>query len=182
MIGGGNTAVEEALFLANFASKVTLVHRRGTLRAEKIMQDRLFANPKVNAVWNSVVEEILGDGGPVKGVTGVRIRHVASGETTIIPVDGVFVAIGHDPATSLFKGQLDLDEAGYIRIAPWSTATSKEAVWAAGDVADPHFRQAVTAAAMGAMAALEAEKWLAEHSARQAAALKELRHPELVDA
>lgn len=182
VIGGGNTAVEEALFLANFASKVTLVHRRGTLRAEKIMQDRLFANPKVNAVWNSVVEEVLGDGGHVKGVTGVRIRHVASGETTIIPVDGVFVAIGHDPATSLFKGQLDLDEAGYIRIAPWSTATSKEAVWAAGDVADPHFRQAVTAAAMGAMAALEAEKWLAGHSAREAAALKELRHPELIDA
>jgi thioredoxin reductase (NADPH) len=182
VIGGGNTAVEEALFLARFASKVTLVHRRDALRAEKIMQGRLFADPKVNVVWNSVVEEVLGDDGPVKGVTGLRIRHVASGETTTLPVDGVFVAIGHDPATSLFEGQLDLDDSGYIRIAPWSTATSREAVWAAGDVADPHFRQAVTAAAMGAMAALEAEKWLAAHPAREAAASNELRHPEPVDA
>lgn len=176
VIGGGNTAVEEALFLAKFASKVTIVHRRDTLRAEKILQDRLLANPKVSFVWNSVVEEVVGDGGPVKGVTGLRIRNVASGETSTIPVDGVFVAIGHDPATALFKGQLDLDGSGYVQIAPWSTATSKEAVWAAGDVADPHFRQAVTAAAMGCMAALEAEKWLAEHSAASPVASNENWH------
>ena len=112
----------------------------------------------------------------------MRIRNVASGETATIPVDGVFVAIGHDPATALFKGQLDLDESGYVQIAPWSTATSKEGVWAAGDVADPHFRQAVTAAGMGCMAALEAEKWLAEHSADRPGALEEERHSELIGA
>ncbi|WP_158744727.1 thioredoxin-disulfide reductase [Acidisphaera sp. L21] len=162
VIGGGNTAVEEALYLTNHASSVTVIHRRDSFRAERILQDRLFANPKVRVVWNSAVEEILGSTAP-KSVEGVRVRDRA-GAMQDIPVEGVFVAIGHDPATSLVRGQLDLDESGYVRIAAWSTATNVPGVFAAGDVADPRYRQAVTAAGMGCMAALEAEKFLAEHS------------------
>ncbi len=164
VIGGGNSAVEEALYLTNHATKVILVHRRDRLRAEQILQDRLFRNPKIEVVWNSAVEEVLGRTTPAKAVTGLRIRNVQSGEPRGIPLDGVFVAIGHDPATALFRGQLDLDPAGYVRIAPWSTATSRLGVFAAGDVADPKYRQAVTAAGMGCMAALEAEKYIAEHA------------------
>jgi len=160
VIGGGNTAVEEALFLTNFARRVTLVHRRDSLRAEKILQDRLFKHEKINVVWNSVVDEIKGDGDP-KRVTHVALRDVATGALTEIPADGVFVAIGHAPATELFREQLDMRDNGYIRTAPDSTATSIPGVFAAGDVTDDVFRQAVTAAGMGCMAALEAERWLA---------------------
>ena len=162
VIGGGNTAVEEALYLTNHASSVTVIHRRDSFRAERILQDRLFGNPKVRVVWNSTVEEILGSQSP-KMVQAVRVRD-RDGVAADITVDGVFVAIGHDPATALVRGQLDLDEAGYVQIAPWSTATNIPGVFAAGDVADPRYRQAVTAAGMGCMAALEAEKFLAEHS------------------
>jgi thioredoxin reductase (NADPH) len=165
VVGGGNTAVEEALYLTNHATKVTLIHRRDRLRAEQILQDRLFRNPKISVVWDSAVEEVLGRSDPPKGVTGVRLRNTRTGATSEIGVDGLFVAIGHDPATALFRGQLDLDEQGYVLIAPWSTATSRRGVFAAGDVADAKFRQAVTAAGMGCMAALEAEKYLAEHAA-----------------
>ena len=169
VVGGGNTAVEEALFLTNFATKVTLIHRRDALRAEKILQDRLFANAKIAVVWDSVVEAILGAGDP-PGVTAVRLRNVNSGEASELATDGVFVAIGHDPATELFKGQLDMDAAGYIVTAPETTATSVAGVFAAGDVRDKVYRQAVTAAGMGCMAALEAEKFLAEHAAASAEA------------
>jgi thioredoxin reductase (NADPH) len=162
VIGGGNTAVEEALYLTNHASSVVVIHRRDAFRAERILQDRLFANPKVSVVWNSAVEEILG--ARPAGVTGLRIRDRA-GDVSDLAVDGVFIAIGHDPATGLVRGQLDLDESGYVRVAPWSTATNVPGVFAAGDVADARYRQAVTAAAMGCMAALEAEKFLAEHAA-----------------
>jgi thioredoxin reductase (NADPH) len=165
VVGGGTTAVEEALYLTNHATKVTLIHRRDRLRAEQILQDRLFRNPKISVVWDSAVEEVLGRSDPPKGVTGVRLRNTRTGATSEIGVDGLFVAIGHDPATALFRGQLDLDEQGYVLIAPWSTATSRRGVFAAGDVADAKFRQAVTAAGMGCMAALEAEKYLAEHAA-----------------
>ncbi len=164
VIGGGNTAVEEALYLTHHATKVTLVHRRDRLRAEQILQDRLFANPKIEVVWDGAVEAVLGRTEPVKAVTGVRIRNVRTDETRDLGVDGVFVAIGHDPATALVRGKLDLDASGYIRLAPWSTSTSQPGVFAAGDVADAKFRQAVTAAGMGCMAALEAEKFLAEHA------------------
>jgi thioredoxin reductase (NADPH) len=164
VVGGGNTAVEEALFLTNFASKVTLVHRRDALRAAKIMQDRLFAHPKIEIAWNSVVDEILGDDEP-PGVSRLRLADTKTGTTREIAVDGVFIAIGHDPATALFKGQLELDEGGYIITAPDSTATGIAGVFAAGDVKDKIYRQAVTAAGMGCMAALEAEKYLAEHHA-----------------
>ncbi len=165
VIGGGNSAVEEALYLTNHASKVTVIHRRDQFRAEKILQDRLFANPKIEVIWDSAVDEILGKDTMPKEVTGLRLRNVKTGEVSELSVEGVFVAIGHDPATTLFRGKLDLDESGYIRIASWSTQTSQVATFAAGDVADPKYRQAVTAAGMGCMAALEAEKWLAEHSA-----------------
>jgi thioredoxin reductase (NADPH) len=160
IVGGGNTAVEEAIYLTNHATKVTLVHRRNSLRAEKIMQDRLFANPKIKVVWDSVVEEVLGGGAPA-GVTGVRIRNLKTGAVSDLAADGLFVAIGHDPATAPFKGHLPLDGEGYIVTAPDSTATAIPGVFAAGDVKDKVFRQAVTAAGMGCMAALEAERFLA---------------------
>lgn len=160
VVGGGNSAVEEALFLANFCSKVTLIHRRDSLRAEKIAQDRLFAHPKIAAIWDSEVSEILGD---AQGVTGLRLLNRKSGEQMDYPVHGVFIAIGHAPATALFKGILDIDEQGYIRTAPDSTASSVPGVFAAGDVKDKVYRQAVTAAGMGCMAALEADRFLAAH-------------------
>jgi thioredoxin reductase (NADPH) len=180
VIGGGNTAVEEALYLTNHASKVTIIHRRDSFRAERILQDRLFANPKVEVVWNSAVAEILGTASP-KSVTGVRLRQ-NDGTLLDIPVEGVFVAIGHDPATSLFRGKLDLDPSGYVRIAPWSTATNVPGVFAAGDVADPRYRQAVTAAGMGCMAALEAEKFLAEHATNPAIRSREAKTDQMIGA
>ena len=164
VVGGGNSAVEEALFLTNFASRVYLIHRRDTLRADKTNQARLFANPKVEPIWNATVAEVLGDGTPPV-VTGVRLA-TPEGDRTL-PVDGLFVAIGHDPATALFKGQLDMDGEGYILTRPDSTATSVPGVFAAGDVKDKVFRQAVTAAGMGCMAALEAERFLAHHAAAE---------------
>jgi thioredoxin reductase (NADPH) len=160
VIGGGNTAVEEALFLTNFAEKVTIVHRRDSFRAEKIMQERLFKNPKVDVVWNSVLEEVVGTENPLT-VTGIRLRNVTTGDITDVKVDGVFTAIGHVPATDLFKGQLDMKPSGYLITAPDSTRTSIPGVFAAGDVKDEVYRQAVTAAGMGCMAALEAERYLA---------------------
>ena len=160
VIGGGNTAVEEALYLAGICAKVTLVHRRDSLRAEKIMQDRLFQHPRIEVVWSHVVDEVLGTMEP-RGVTGLSLRDVRDGSLRRLAVDGVFVAIGHDPATALFKGQLAMDEEGYIVTAPDSTRTSVEGVFAAGDVQDKMFRQAVTAAGTGCMAALEAEHLLA---------------------
>ena len=172
IVGGGNTAVEEAIYLTNHASKVTLIHRRDTLRAERIMQERLFANPKISVIWDSAVEEVLGAGDP-PGVTGIRIRNVKTGETKEIAVDGLFVAIGHSPSTELFKGKLPLDSEGYLLTAPDSTATSVPGVFAAGDVKDRVFRQAVTAAGMGCMAALEADKFLVLHEHGSAAAAAE---------
>ena len=164
VVGGGNTAVEEALFLTNFASKITLVHRRDTLRAEKILQKRLFENPRIEIIWNHNVEEILGGGEPA-AVTGAKLVHAKTGEVTEVPADGVFIAIGHSPATELFKGELEMDAHGYLQTAPDSTATSIPGVYAAGDVKDQIYRQAVTAAGMGCMAALEAEKYLASQEA-----------------
>jgi thioredoxin reductase (NADPH) len=169
VIGGGNTAVEEALFLTNFASRVTLIHRRDALRAEKILQARLFKNAKIEVVWDSVLEEVLGGGSP-PAVTGVRVRNVKTGKTSELAVDGVFVAIGHTPNSELFRGQLDMDAGGYILTKPDSTATSVPGVFAAGDVQDRIYRQAVTAAGTGCMGALEAEKFLAEHEAKAEAA------------
>jgi len=169
VIGGGNTAVEEALYLTNHASKVTLIHRRDSLRAEKILQDRLLAHERIEVAWNSVLEEVLGETDP-PGVQAVRLRDVNTDATREMAVDGVFVAIGHDPATALFRGKLDMDEEGYIRTATDSTATSVPGVFAAGDVQDKIFRQAVTAAGTGCMAALEAEKYIAEREAEQASA------------
>ena len=160
VIGGGNTAVEEALFLTNFATKVSLIHRRDELRAEKILQDRLFGNDKIEPVWDSVLEEVLGADNP-PGVTGARIKNVKSGEVSELSVEGIFIAIGHDPNTELFKGQLDMDDDGYIITAPDSTATSVPGVFATGDVQDKVYRQAVTAAGTGCMGALEAERFLA---------------------
>jgi thioredoxin reductase (NADPH) len=160
IVGGGNTAVEEAIYLTNHATKVTLIHRRDRLKAEKIMQERLFRNPKIATVWDSVVEEILGTDAP-KAVTGARLRNVKTGAVSILPADGVFVAIGHVPATAIFKGKLRMDAEGYIVTRPDSTATDVPGVFAAGDVKDKVFRQAVTAAGLGCMAALEAEKYLA---------------------
>jgi thioredoxin reductase (NADPH) len=162
VIGGGNTAVEEALFLTNFASEVTLIHRRDSLRADKTNQMRIENNPKARIRWNSVVDQIVGSGIP-KAVSAVNVRNVDTGTTETTPIDGVFVAIGHQPATEIFRGQLDMDNEGYIRTAPDSTRTSVPGVFAAGDVKDKVFRQAVTAAGMGCMAALEAEKFLAAH-------------------
>ena len=169
VIGGGNTAVEEALFLTNFATKVSLIHRRDELRAEKILQDRLFGNDKIEPVWDSVLEEVLGADNP-PGVTGARIKNVKSGEVSELSVEGIFIAIGHDPNTELFKGQLDMDDDGYIITAPDSTATSVPGVFATGDVQDKVYRQAVTAAGTGCMGALEAERFLAENPVEAEAA------------
>jgi thioredoxin reductase (NADPH) len=169
IVGGGNTAVEEAIFLTNFATKVTLIHRRNSLRAEKIMQDRLFANPKIAVIWDNTVTEVIGEGEPAT-VTSVRIRNVKSGKETVLPAQGLFVAIGHDPATALFRGQLEIDKEGYIVTALDSTATSIPGVFAAGDVKDKVFRQAVTAAGMGCMGALEADRFLAAHESAAAKA------------
>ena len=161
VVGGGNTAVEEALFLTNFAEKVVVVHRRDSFRAERIMQDRLFKNPKVEVVWNSVLDEVVGTDDPRK-VTGVKLRNVTTGDISTLDADGVFVAIGHFPATELFKDQLEMKPSGYLITEPDSTRTSIPGVFAAGDVKDEVFRQAVTAAGMGCMGALEAERYLAK--------------------
>ena len=169
VVGGGNTAVEEAIFLTNFAKKVTVVHRRDHFRAEKILQERLFKNPKIEVVWDSAIEEITGTAEP-KSVTGVKLKNVKTGKITSHAADGVFIAIGHAPATELFKGQLEMKPSGYLITAPDSTATSIPGVFAAGDVKDDIFRQAVTAAGMGCMAALESEKFLAGHERHAAAA------------
>jgi len=169
VVGGGNTAVEEALFLTNFAKRVTIIHRRDSFRAEKILQDRLFKHPKIEVIWDSAVEEITGTSEPCS-VTGVRIRNVKTGEITQRAADGVFIAIGHAPATELFKGQLPMTPSGYLITAPDSTATAIPGVFAAGDVKDEVYRQAVTAAGMGCMAALEAERYLAKHEVHAAAA------------
>jgi thioredoxin reductase (NADPH) len=169
VIGGGNTAVEEALYLTHHAESVTLIHRRDTLRAEKILQKRLFAHPKVKVIWDCVVEEITGAGTPAT-VDGVRLRNVRSGREEVVGVDGVFVAIGHSPTTSVFAGQVELDADGYIVTAPGTTRTSVPGVFAAGDVQDKIWRQAVTAAGTGCMAALEVEKWLSDSVADSAVA------------
>ncbi|HEY4045166.1 MAG TPA: thioredoxin-disulfide reductase [Rhodopila sp.] len=169
VVGGGNTAVEEALYLTHHAERVILIHRRDTLRAEKILQTRLFGNPKIDVIWNSTVKEILGGGTP-EVVTGVRLHNETTAAETILLVDGAFIAIGHNPTTAVFAGHVDMDKEGYIRTAPGSTRTSVPGVFAAGDVQDKVFRQAVTAAGTGCMAALEAEKYLAEHEMRVSAA------------
>ena len=167
VVGGGNTAVEEALFLTNFASKVTLVHRRDELRAEKILQERLFSHPKVEVIWDYAVDEVVGDTDPLS-VTGVRLKNVKTGETKTVDCAGVFVAIGHAPASELFKGQLSMDASGYLDVTPGTASTEIEGVYAAGDVTDDIYRQAVTAAGMGCMAALEAVRFLAEEDHRKA--------------
>ena len=159
VIGGGNSAVEEALFLTSFASKVHLVHRRDSLRSEKILQERLFKNEKVNVIWNSELNEIIGEENPLN-VTGIKLKSTVDDTISDLKVDGVFIAIGHDPATQIFKGQVDMDDSGYIITQPDSTLTNIEGVYAAGDVKDKIYRQAVTAAGMGCMAALEAEKYI----------------------
>jgi len=162
VVGGGDTAMEEATFLTKFCSKVTIVHRRDQLRASRIMQDRAFANPKIGFIWDSVIEEIYGQ--PDKtGVTGARLRNLKTGAVTDVRTDAVFMAIGHQPNTSLFVGQLEMDELGYLIVKPGSTYTSIEGVFAAGDVADRVYRQAVTAAGTGCMAAIDAERWLEAH-------------------
>ena len=159
VVGGGNAAVEEAIFLTKFASKVKLIHRRDSLRAEKLLQKKLMNNKKIEIIWNSVVEEVIGDQKP-KNVKGIKIKNVKSNKTEELKIDGLFIAIGHDPATSLFKNHLEMDKEGYLITKPDSTATNVPGVFAAGDVKDKIFRQAVTAAGMGCMAALEAEKFL----------------------
>jgi thioredoxin reductase (NADPH) len=169
VVGGGNTAVEEALFLTNFASKVTVVHRRDSFRAEKILQDRLFKNPKIDVIWDSAIDDVLGAENPMK-VNRVRIKNLKTGAISERAVDGVFIAIGHKPASELFAGQLQMKPSGYIITAGHSTATSVPGVFAAGDVTDDIYRQAVTAAGQGCMAALEAEKYLAAHEHQRAAA------------
>jgi thioredoxin reductase (NADPH) len=168
VVGGGNSAVEEALYLANLASKVTVVHRRDSFRSEKILQERLFAHPKVEVVWNSVIDEITGQEGPLS-VTGVRLKNIKTGAVETRKVDGVFVAIGHAPASELFAGQVELKPNGYIKTVPGSTVTNIPGVFAAGDVADDIYRQAVTAAGLGCMAALEAERYLAAQHTKAAA-------------
>ncbi len=159
VIGGGNTAVEEALFLTNFASEVVVVHRRNEFKAERILQNRLFAHPKIKVVWDTVLEDVQGTDNP-RGVTGAVLKNVKTGATEIVTADGIFIAIGHKPATELFEGQLPFKQGGYLITEPRSMATAIEGVYAAGDVTDDVYRQAVTAAGMGCIAALEAEKWL----------------------
>jgi thioredoxin reductase (NADPH) len=177
VVGGGNTAVEEALYLANLAGEVTLIHRRDSLRAEKILQKRLFAHPRVKVVWNAVVEEITASSAPV-GVNGVKLRDTLTGEARHLDLDGVFIAIGHSPTTEVFRGQVELDTEGYVLTPPGSTRTSVPGVFAAGDVQDKVWRQAVTAAGTGCMAALEVEKWLAEHAVESHAAGSAMEAPE----
>ena len=159
VVGGGDTAIEEATFLTKYANKVYLVHRRGELRASKVMQERARKNPKIEFVWNQAVEEVLGDG---KSMTGLRLKSTKDGSTSELKVQGFFLAIGHEPNTGIFKGQLDMNEVGYLNVQSPSTRTSREGVFAAGDVADPHYRQAVTAAGSGCAAAIDAERWLGE--------------------
>ncbi len=163
VIGGGNTAVEEALFLTNFASKVTLIHRRDSLRAEKILQDRLFKHPKVEVIWDSEVTEVLGTDAPL-GVTGLALRNLKTGEQSQLACEGFFVAIGHAPASELVKDQLELHNGGYVKVTPGSTHTSIPGVFAAGDLTDHVYRQAITSAGMGCQAALDAERWLHEQA------------------
>lgn len=169
VIGGGNTAVEEALYLTNFASKVTLVHRRDSLRCERILEDRLLRNPKVEVLWDHEIVEVEGTTAPL-GVTGLNLRNTKTGETTDLAVDGVFIAIGHAPASELVADQLELHNGGYVKVEPGSTRTSIPGVFAAGDLTDHIYRQAVTSAGMGCMAALDAEKFLAEHRSAPAEA------------
>ncbi|MEO7011489.1 MAG: thioredoxin-disulfide reductase [Nitrobacter sp.] len=169
VVGGGNTAVEEALFLTNFASQVTLVHRRDHFRAERILQDRVFKHPKIKVIWDSAIDEICGAENPTK-VTHARLKNVKTGTLIDVAADGVFVAIGHAPATELVAGKVKLKSSGYVEVAPNSTATSVPGLFAAGDVADEVYRQAVTAAGLGCMAALEAERFLAAHASDRAAA------------
>ena len=169
VVGGGNTAVEEALFLTNFASEVVVVHRRDEFRAERILQNRLMSNPKIKVLWNTTLEEVIGDENP-PGVTAARLKNVQTGETQDLPCDGIFIAIGHKPSTELFAGKLEMKRGGYLVTAPDSTATAIPGVYAAGDVTDDIYRQAVTAAGMGCMAALEAERWLAEAGSHAQAA------------
>jgi thioredoxin reductase (NADPH) len=163
VVGGGNAALEEAEYLTRFASKVTIIHRRNEFRGEKIMRDRVLKNPKIDVAWDSIVEEVIGDEKPVLSVTGVKLKNVKTNATRVLPVAGVFIAIGHSPATEIFKGQIQTDAEGYIITKPDSTATNVEGVFAAGDVKDKRYRQAITAAGAGCMAALEAEKFLAAH-------------------
>jgi thioredoxin reductase (NADPH) len=169
VVGGGNTAVEEALFLTNFAAHVTVVHRRDHFRAEKILQDRLFKNPKISVIWDTVLHDVLGDDNPLK-VKSVTLKNVKTGAVAEKQADGVFIAIGHSPATELVQGQLEMKPSGYVKVAPFSTATSVPGVFAAGDVTDDIYRQAVTAAGLGCMAALEAERFLAAEVERRDAA------------
>ena len=169
VVGGGNTAVEEALFLTNFAEKVTVIHRKAEFRAEKILQDRLFAHPKIEVIWDVAVDEILGVvDGVARNVTGVRLKNVKTGALSEVPADGVFIAIGHAPSSELFAGQLEINSGGYLRVKPGSASTAIEGVYAAGDVTDDVYRQAVTAAGMGCMAALEAARFLAEQDHKAA--------------
>ena len=169
VVGGGNTAVEEALFLTNFASEVTVLHRRGEFKAERILQNRLFNHPKIKVIWDSALEDVLGTHEP-KGVNGARIKNVKTGTTSELAVDGIFIAIGHKPSTELFEGQLPFKNGGYLITESWSTKTVIPGVFAAGDVSDDIYRQAVTAAGMGCMAALEAEKYLHAYDAVKKAA------------
>jgi thioredoxin reductase (NADPH) len=175
VVGGGNTAVEEALFLTNFASKVTVVHRRDEFRAEKILQERLFANDKIEVIWDSGIDEVIGQTDPL-GVTGVKLKNVKTGATQTVPCDGVFIAIGHAPASELFKDQLEADRSGYLKVKAGTASTAIPGVYAAGDVTDDIYRQAVTAAGMGCMAALEAVRFLAEED--HAKANKPISHAE----
>jgi thioredoxin reductase (NADPH) len=162
VVGGGNSAAEEALFLTNFAKKITLIHRKSELKAEKLLQKKLFSNSKINIIWDSVIEEVIGTENP-KGVTGIKIKNIKNNKITDLETHGMFVAIGHDPATEIFKGQINMDKDGYIITEPESTKTNISGIFAAVDVKDKIYRQAVTAAGMGCMAALEAEKYLSNH-------------------